>query len=806
MLSKQLRLDPAQLTDVGRKRPHNEDNMAYVIPKDPVVMAKKGALFIVADGMGGHAAGEVASEIAVDTVSKVYYLDDSDDVATSLVQSVKRANTLIYQRAAENMLRSGMGTTCVTAVLRGGTAYITNVGDSRAYLIHNGQVRQVSQDHSWVAEQVRAGFLTEEQARSHSQRNVITRSLGTQPEVEVDIFIEQLEEGDFIVLCSDGLSGLVSDDDLRTIVSQYQPQESVYHLVERANENGGPDNITVIVARVQEVGWEPQTPRLGNKTTAFRRDVADEETMPMGFAGAALGIPTRAEDGQGRVTTSPLNRSTGPLGANENFSSPSALPARKKRRGHPLYLVMLLVVVFALLGIGGYYYLTQNNGSSTDATLSNARKLLTLAQNEAIANPTDALSKLAEAKKQLSGLSTSALSQSQNQQMTTLQSSLIATTKTAITSYNTQSNIVALPCNSTITTPLNNGNTNTHANTLAAVTNQKNNVFLYGLGDDGFLYQINSSQSLVNQLSILPGILKINSDGSRILALVLQKGAYSVHLLLPNQQGQLQDTNAININSNQAQVAATPSFVTAWGPDVYVVLTSATAATQNQAFIQSYTVTADNKLMMQGALTKISISSDIVSVAAFPSHQLFLAYSNGSIQSLMSGSQTGVSVVVNHPIPTPLQASAQTFTTATPVPQVIGPASVFLTLSHAPLLVAGSVNKVPHLYVVDLFYHRVLDLQEAASVPATPVATPSPTQTSGSSSGSGGGIASSSSQVTMQLMQQYASPSLLSQVVGAVADPLNVQLHLLTETNQNGVVQSLIGLDVNAQDTCTPAP
>src|SRR6202049_3355875 len=206
--------------------------MAYVIPKDPQVMARKGALFIVADGMGGHAAGEVASEIAGDAVTSVYYQDDSDDVAISLLHAIKRANALIHQRAAENMLRSGMGTTCVAAVLRGNMAYIANVGDSRAYLVRNGQVKQVSQDHSWVAEQVRAGLLTEDQARSHAQRNVITRCLGTQPDVEIDVFPVELQEGDSLVLCTDGLSGSISDEELRTIVDQHQPQESVYMLVE----------------------------------------------------------------------------------------------------------------------------------------------------------------------------------------------------------------------------------------------------------------------------------------------------------------------------------------------------------------------------------------------------------------------------------------------------------------------------------------------------------------------------------------------------------------------------------------------
>src|SRR5579884_1362817 len=256
-LAKQLRLDVAQLTDVGRKREHNEDNMAYVIPKDPQVMAAKGALFIVADGMGGHAAGEVASEIAVDTVTVTYYQDDSEDIALSLMNAIKRANTIIHQRAAENMLRSGMGTTCVSAVLRGKMAYIANVGDSRAYVIRQGCVKQVSQDHSWVEEQVRAGLLTRDQARSHAQRNVITRCLGTQAEVEIDVFTEVLEEGDSLILCTDGLSGLISEEELRVTVEQYAPQESVYHLVERANENGGPDNITAIVIRVEELGWEP---------------------------------------------------------------------------------------------------------------------------------------------------------------------------------------------------------------------------------------------------------------------------------------------------------------------------------------------------------------------------------------------------------------------------------------------------------------------------------------------------------------------------------------------------------------------
>jgi serine/threonine protein kinase len=252
---KVLRLDVAQLTDVGRKREHNEDNMAFVIPKDSQVMANKGAFFIVADGGSvGGLAGEVASEIAVDTVANMYYQDDSNDVVVSLLHAISRANALIQHYDANNKSRNGMGTTCTTAVLRRNQAYIANVGNSRTYLIHRHQIRQITQDHSWVNEQIQAGLITEDQAHYHAQKTVITRCLGAQPKVDVDVFQEELCEGDSLILCTDGLSGFISAEELLRIVDQFVPQEGVYHLVEQANKNGGLDNITIIFVRVQEVG------------------------------------------------------------------------------------------------------------------------------------------------------------------------------------------------------------------------------------------------------------------------------------------------------------------------------------------------------------------------------------------------------------------------------------------------------------------------------------------------------------------------------------------------------------------------
>jgi serine/threonine protein phosphatase PrpC len=243
-------LTAAQRTDVGLKRQHNEDTVAYIIPKDQEMLAKKGALFIVADGMGGHAAGEVASEMAVNTVSTLYYQDNDSDAPECLINSIKYANSIIFQKAMEQVEHNGMGTTCIATVLHGNVAYVANVGDSRAYLVRKGQVRQISLDHSWVAEQVRAGAMSEAEARMHEMRNMITRSLGSLPEVEVDIFAQTVEEGDAIVMCSDGLSGMISDSEILTIVENYSPHECVYRLIERANACGGNDNITALVVRV----------------------------------------------------------------------------------------------------------------------------------------------------------------------------------------------------------------------------------------------------------------------------------------------------------------------------------------------------------------------------------------------------------------------------------------------------------------------------------------------------------------------------------------------------------------------------
>ena len=247
-----LDLVAAKLTDVGRKRPHNEDYVEYYVPTDPQQRARKGAAYLVADGMGGHQAGEVASQGAVDLVIRQYYSDPDPDVGASIVRAIRAANKQIHSQAQADPSKSGMGTTLVAAVVLGRKVYVANVGDSRAYLINRTGITQITDDHSWVEEQVRAGLLTPEQARRHPQRNLVTRALGSKPMVEVDLFEGEISAGDTLLLCSDGLTGRVDDQEIAAKVREHLPTDAARLLVAQANERGGNDNITVLIVRAQE--------------------------------------------------------------------------------------------------------------------------------------------------------------------------------------------------------------------------------------------------------------------------------------------------------------------------------------------------------------------------------------------------------------------------------------------------------------------------------------------------------------------------------------------------------------------------
>ena len=248
-MSEDLPITFSQGTDVGKVREHNED---WVEIEDPTEAAarRKGRLFIVADGMGGYQAGEVASRLAAETVKREYYADPLDDPTARLRNAVQSANEAVYRSARSDRAHAGMGTTIVATALVGRKAYIASVGDSRAYVVHRNEISQITQDHSFVGEQIRAGLLTKEQARVHPQRNVITRALGSQATVQVDTFEGELSDGDVLILCTDGLTGHVPEDRIRETVIQLPPQQAVRQLIEMAKEDGGTDNISMVLLRM----------------------------------------------------------------------------------------------------------------------------------------------------------------------------------------------------------------------------------------------------------------------------------------------------------------------------------------------------------------------------------------------------------------------------------------------------------------------------------------------------------------------------------------------------------------------------
>jgi serine/threonine protein phosphatase PrpC len=261
-------------TDVGRTREHNED--AFVVADlstgnatlQPEVrthnMGGKGSLFMVADGMGGAAAGEIASAMAVDIVlaemrtSWVAQPETSGEAfVRAIKQSAKTANEQINAYAAAHPEFRGMGTTATVAGILGDTLYLAQVGDSRAYLVRNGLARQITKDQSLMQKLIEAGELTEEEAEHSERRNIILQALGPEPTIKVDLTHQSVRRGDALVLCSDGLSGQVTKDDIANVVgSEPDLTRACKRLIDLANENGGPDNITVIVARFEGTGLQ----------------------------------------------------------------------------------------------------------------------------------------------------------------------------------------------------------------------------------------------------------------------------------------------------------------------------------------------------------------------------------------------------------------------------------------------------------------------------------------------------------------------------------------------------------------------
>jgi PPM family protein phosphatase len=241
------------ITDPGCVRESNEDCCQVVQPSDPALLDRKGVLIVVADGMGGCQAGEVASRIAVETVARAYYASTREPHA-ALTAAFHEANSEIHQLSLFRPELSGMGTTCTALVIHGGMAHSGHVGDSRLYLIRSSSIYQMTEDHSVVEELIKRGTLTPDAARRHVDRHIILRALGSRATVEVATWDQPLpvRPGDWFVVCSDGLHGAVGDEEIFQATQCGEAAAACECLVATARERGGYDNITVAIARVDE--------------------------------------------------------------------------------------------------------------------------------------------------------------------------------------------------------------------------------------------------------------------------------------------------------------------------------------------------------------------------------------------------------------------------------------------------------------------------------------------------------------------------------------------------------------------------
>jgi len=371
-------------TDVGRTRDHNED--AFVVADlttndaslQPSVrhhrLGPKGSLFMVADGMGGAAAGEIASQMAIETVLKEFRDDwlsleqpSTEAFARCLRKATQMANQHIHSYAASHTEFRGMGTTATIAGLLADTLYLAQVGDSRGYLVRDGVARQITKDQSLMQKLIEAGELTEEEAAQSERRNIILQALGPEAVIKVDLTFQRLRRGDTLVLCSDGLSGQVSRNDIARVVSEDRDLvQACRKLIDLANQAGGPDNITVIIARFEgpglneieidgdEVGHRPFPLGDPMTTPASTPEFSEAPTQPLRRSNAARMTPKAGTAASAPAPASPP-AAAGTAAADEanvptleviDLSKVQAPPARRSRGMAIAIALLALMILF----------------------------------------------------------------------------------------------------------------------------------------------------------------------------------------------------------------------------------------------------------------------------------------------------------------------------------------------------------------------------------------------------------------------------------------------------------------------------
>ncbi len=239
-------------SDIGCQRENNEDSFGYFEPDDDELFLRKGRLAIVADGMGGYEGGQEASHLAVETVSSYYRDRNGDDPQQTLIEALQAAHDRVREHGFAHPKLRGMGTTCTAIALVGNALHYAHVGDSRLYLVRDGQITQITRDHSYVGRLVESGVISREEAEKHPQRNILTAALGTSTDLIMDSpgHPEPLLPGDVLIVCSDGLWGQMQDSEILQAVANKSPEAAGRELIDLARERGGPDNITLQILRV----------------------------------------------------------------------------------------------------------------------------------------------------------------------------------------------------------------------------------------------------------------------------------------------------------------------------------------------------------------------------------------------------------------------------------------------------------------------------------------------------------------------------------------------------------------------------
>jgi serine/threonine protein phosphatase PrpC len=337
-----LRVRAVLRTDVGLVRSENQDFGMCTTTQEELESHPGGRLLIVADGMGGHRGGATASRLAAETVKAQFLGSETADIPTALRESLTRANARIYSEAQANPELRGMGTTTSVLAVRGDHGWLAHVGDSRIYMVREGAIKQLTDDHSLVATMVREGLLTSAEAETHPRRNVLQRSMGVAEDVEVDVRGPyELQPGDTFILCSDGLHGLVKEPELREIAAK--PIEAAAdEFLRKALERGAPDNVTVIVARVEEEDSDP--------TLVERLVERMDETQPLDV------LDETQRDTQPLAAVTPEEVAQSPsLPVVEE--QPARRPDDSKTR-NPVLIWTLVLALLATGAAGAWYYWT----------------------------------------------------------------------------------------------------------------------------------------------------------------------------------------------------------------------------------------------------------------------------------------------------------------------------------------------------------------------------------------------------------------------------------------------------------------